>query len=236
MWSNLCWLFGLHTQSVNYNIRASPKLSGLQTRTLTPAGSAEPQRAGTASQRGVSLVPAGRSLAGRGVRVRALPVDFALVLIHPQRRHGQLLPVDNNSNNCNNYNIAAPRNSQASRSKHPHPPFLSPSVARVSEPFGKRVVVNLQLRNLEEIEQYDKRAFYFYSFFSWSICKRGPCFRLTHTETNRRLRNYIINKSAMWGVIHIAPRETFCHKMFLYGATQASAAPEMRQRGQYWSS
>lgn len=35
----------------------------------------------------------------------------------------------------------------------------------------------------------------------------------------------------MWGVIRIAPGETFCHKMFLYGATQASAAPEMRQRG-----
>lgn len=33
----------------------------------------------------------------------------------------------------------------------------------------------------------------------------------------------------MWGLIHIAPRETFCHKMFLHGATQASAAPEMRQ-------
>lgn len=74
---------------------ASPELSGLQTGTLTPVGSAEPQRAGTASQRGVNLVPAGRSLAGRGVRVRALPVDFALVLIHPQRRHGQLLPVNN---------------------------------------------------------------------------------------------------------------------------------------------
>lgn len=33
----------------------------------------------------------------------------------------------------------------------------------------------------------------------------------------------------MWGVIHVAPGETFCHKMFLYGATQASAAPEIRQ-------
>lgn len=58
----------------------------------------------------------------------------------------------------------------------------------------------------------------------------------THTETNRRFRIYIINKSVMWGVIHDAPRETFCHKMFLYGATQASAAPEIRQREQYCSS
>lgn len=116
----------------------------------------------------------------------------------------------------------------------PRSPLLSPPVARVSEAFGKGIIVNLQLRNLEEINQNDKRAFYLccvFFFFCWSVCQRGACFSLTHTEANRRLRNYIINKSVMWGVIRIAPRETFCHKMFLYGATQASAAPEMRQRG-----
>lgn len=85
------------TRGLTSSIRVFLQHQEAQTRALTPAGSAEPQRAGSASQRGVNLVPAGRSLAGRGVRVGALPVRFALVLIHPQRRHGQLLPVNDTS-------------------------------------------------------------------------------------------------------------------------------------------
>lgn len=85
------------TSSIRVFLQHQPNLQEAQTRTLTPAGSAEPERAGGASQRGVNLVSAGRSLAGRGVRVGALPVRFALVLVHPQRRHRQLLPVNNNS-------------------------------------------------------------------------------------------------------------------------------------------
>lgn len=60
---------------------------------LTSTRSAEPQRAATGAQRGVDGVPAARRLTGRGVRIRALPVRLALVLVHPQRRHGQLLPA-----------------------------------------------------------------------------------------------------------------------------------------------
>lgn len=60
---------------------------------LTSTGPAEPQRARIGSQRRVDGVPAGRRLAGRGVRVRAFRVRLTLVLKHPERRHGELLPV-----------------------------------------------------------------------------------------------------------------------------------------------
>lgn len=124
---------------------------------LTAAGSAEPERAGTGTHGGVDGVPAGRRLTGGGVRVCALSVRLALVFIHAQRRHGELLSA-NKQTNINTINATKIKYIYIyffyvlvrthSRSTVAGSPLFPPPVSRVPESFGKGVVVDLQLRDL----------------------------------------------------------------------------------------
>lgn len=101
-------------------------------------------------------------------------------------------------------------------------PFLPPSVPRVSKSFGKRVVVNLQLRYLSKTQRdrihfrvYGSRIKNVSSTLLEGIVFIWPTFvfGLTHRETNvldrshGRPRIYIINKSVMTGLYSHRPLE-----------------------------
>lgn len=100
-------------------------------------------------------------------------------------------------------------------------PFLSPSVPRVSESFGKRVVVNLQLCYLSTMQSQNKcwrngtriKTLSEPIVFTWpTFGTTGFCV-LTHTETSvldrshGRPRICIINKSVMMGRYSHRPLE-----------------------------
>lgn len=122
---------------------------------FTSAAALEAQGAGEGTHGRVEGVAHGRGLAGRGIRLAAVAVGFAGLLVHPQGRQRELLPngargdVGQQPAFRGRGALAArgPDTEKGGVGKQPLP-LLPPAIARVPKALGEGVVIDFQLGDL----------------------------------------------------------------------------------------